>query len=82
MKKIRDGVAGEVTFEIFKTWFPDKPEILLMDFLKTGNPEIICVKKLNSIDVGITRINREYAQKLLDEFKLGRKKNENIKTSN
>lgn len=72
MKKIRNGKAGEINAEVFETLFPDKPEAILMDFLKTGNPEIICVKKLNSTDVGITRINREYAQRLLDEFRLMR----------
>ncbi len=76
MKKIRTGKAGEINAEVFETWFLDKPEVILMDFLKTGNPEMICVKKLNSTDVGITRINREYAQRLLNEFKISRK-NEN-----
>ena len=70
MKKIRDGVGGEVTAEIFETMFPDKPEVLLTDFLKTGNSDIWCIKKLNDLDVGVIHINRGYAQKLLDEFKV------------
>jgi len=74
MKKIRDGKSGEVTAEIFETMFPDKPEVLLMDFLKTGNSDIWCVKKLNDLDVGVIHINRGYAQKLLDEFKILRGK--------
>jgi len=74
MKKIRDGIGGELTAEIFETWFPDKPEILLQDFLKTGNEKIICVKKLNDTDIGIIHITREYAQILLNEFKIIREK--------
>ena len=75
MKKIKEGKSGEINAEVFETWFPDKPEVVLMDFLKTGNPKMICVKKLNETDVGITTINREYAQRLLDEFKFMRKQN-------
>ena len=70
MKKIRDGVGGEVTAEIFETLFPDKPEVLLLDFLKTEKPDMFCVCKLNEQDVAVVHIDREYAQKLLDEFKI------------
>jgi len=70
MKKIRDGVGGEVTAEIFETLFPNRPEVLLLDFLKTGSPEMICVKNLNEQDVVIIHITIGYAQKLLDEFKI------------
>ena len=70
MKKVRDGISGELTAEIFETWFPDKPEIILLDFLQTNQLELICLCKLNNDEIGITRITREYAQKLLDEFKV------------
>jgi hypothetical protein len=74
MKKIRDGKSGELTAEIFETWFPEKPEVILLDFLKTGLEKIVCVKKMNETDVCISHITREYAQKLLDEFKILRGK--------
>jgi hypothetical protein len=72
MKKVRNGVGGEVTAEIFETMFPDKPEVLLMDFLNTGQTDIFCVHKLDGDNeyVGVIHLNREYAQKLLDEFKI------------
>ena len=75
MKKIRDGVGGELTAEIFETWFPDMPEVLLMDFIKTGVSDIYVRININETDVMISHITRECAQKLLDEFKIMRGQN-------
>ena len=77
MKKIRDGIDGELTAEIFETWFPDDGELVLMDFVQTNQPTMFVVKKLNDTDVAISQITQEYARKLLDEFKALRGKNEN-----
>ena len=49
--------------------FPDKPELILFDFLKTGQTDIWCVVRLDEKDICITHITRNYAKKLLDEFK-------------
>ena len=51
MKKVRDGISGELTAEIFETWFPDKPEIILLDFLQTNQLELICLCKLNNDEI-------------------------------
>jgi len=72
MNKIRDGVSGELTAEIFETWYPDNPELLLMDFIKTKQPIMFVIKKLNETDVAISQITQEYAQRLLNEFKIMR----------
>ena len=70
MKKIRDGVGGEITAEIFETWFPDNPEQILRNFLDTGEERMICVIPLNETDVGVCHITTSYALKLLDEFRI------------
>ena len=70
MKKIRDGIGGELTAEIFETWYSDRPELLLMDFIETKQPTMFVIKRLNKTDVAISQITQEYAQKLLDEFKI------------
>ena len=70
MKKIRDGIGGELTAEIFETWYSDRPELLLMDFIETKQPTMFVIKRLNKTDVAISQITKEYAQKLLDEFKI------------
>lgn len=70
MKKVRDGVGGELTAEIFETLYPDDPELILLDFAKSGLINLIVVRKLDNGDVVISRITQEYAQKLLDEFKI------------
>lgn len=72
MKKVRSGTAGEITAEIFETWFPDKPEIILMDFIKTKQPGMIIVIKLDNDNYGVCNLNQEYANKLLEEFKIMR----------
>ena len=70
MNKIRNGIEGELTAEIFETWFPDKPEVILMDFLQTEQDELVCIAKLSYVDIGVTKITKEYAEKLLKEFKI------------
>jgi len=74
MKKIRDGIGGELTAEIFETWFPDNPEQILRNFLGSGKERMICGVRLNEKDVGISHITIDYAMKLLDEFKILRGK--------
>jgi hypothetical protein len=74
MEKIRNGKSGEITAEVFETWFPEEPELLLMDFLHSGKEDVFLVIKLNETDIGITHITRKYAQTLLDEFKVLRGK--------
>jgi len=71
MEKIRDGIGGELTAEIFETLCPDDPELILMDFINTKNQStMFVVKKLNDADVIVSHITQEYARKLLDEFKI------------
>ena len=71
MKQIRKGEDGEVTAEIFETWFPDKPEVVLMDFIKSKySPTMILVHWIDDYHYVVSHINRDYAKKLLDEFKI------------
>ena len=78
MKKIRDGVGGEVTAEIFETWFPymsyDDPELFLMDFIQSGNFEIVLLKNNNDDTFTMCKLTPEYAKNLLDEFCIMKKK--------
>lgn len=79
MKKVRDGIGGEVTAEIFETWFPymsyNEPELFLRDFLASNSPMITIIKKLETGDWMVSRITPKYAKALLEEFKVlrGRK---------
>ena len=70
MKKIRDGIGGELTAEIFETWYPDNPEVILLDFVKSDLITMFVVVKLNDTDVAISQITQEYAHKLLEEYKV------------
>ena len=74
MKKIRDGKSGELTAEIFETWFPDEPELMLIDFIKTNQPTMFVVIRPNDADVILSQITQEYAQVLLNEFRILRAK--------
>ena len=60
----------KITAELFETWFPDKPEIILMDFLKSTNDDMFMVipikgDKENKI---IAHVTRESAVDLLNQF--------------
>ena len=70
MKKIRDGIGGELTAEIFETWYPDNPALILLDFVMSDLITLFVVVKLNDTDIAISHITIEYAHKLLDEFKV------------
>lgn len=70
MEKIRDGKSGELTAEIFETWYPNNPEEILKSFLDTGMERMVCVHKLNDTDIVVSHITIEYAHILLNEFKV------------
>jgi len=79
MKKVRNGKAGEVTAEIFETWFPNEPELILMDFLHSGWNVLFFMVPITEnrvTEMILSHITREYAQKLLDEFKILRGKSD------
>ena len=73
MKKIRDGIDGEVNAEIFETWFPymgyDDPILFLEDFIRSESSEMIIIKKINETDFMISRIPLKYADGLLQELR-------------
>ena len=69
MNKIRDN--NKITAELFETWFPDKPEILLMDFLKSTNDDMFFVIPMKgSTNKIIGHVTRESADEILDQFKV------------
>lgn len=75
MKKIRDGVGGELTAEIFETWFPDRPERILEAFINLSESDrVIITHPLENGDVVVSHITKEYAYSLLEEFKIMRGK--------
>lgn len=62
----------KITAEIFETWFPDKPETILMDFLKSTNDDMFIAipirgDKENKI---VAHVTRESAVDLLNQFKI------------
>jgi hypothetical protein len=73
VEKIRNGKGGELTAEIFETWFPymtyKDPELFLMDFLRSGSPMITMIINNSDDTFIVTNITPEFADALLDEFK-------------
>ena len=73
MERIRKGVGGEVTAEIFETWFPfmgyDDPVLFLMDFINSGNPTITIILKLEDGNFMLSNLNNEYARWLLQDLR-------------
>ena len=73
MELVKSYPGGTLTAEIFELLFPDRPEVVLMDYLKTGQ-EILTIfipignDKNGDPLVCVARLDRGYAQKLLDEF--------------
>ena len=61
--------AQRLTAEIFETWFPEYPEIILMDFIKSNMNFLVCAVRLDEELVGISNINKDHARILLNEFK-------------
>ena len=63
--------GGILTAEIFETWFPDKPEVILLDFLKSANEDMFFVVPIkDSTNKIIGHVNRDCANMLLSQFKI------------
>jgi hypothetical protein len=63
--------GGALTAEIFETWFPDKPEVILLDFLKSSNEDMFFVVPIkDSTNKIIGHVNRDCANMLLSQFKI------------
>ena len=73
MELIKSYPGGTLTAEIFALLFPDHPEMVLIDFLKTERDELTILIPLGKDKNGdplicVIRLDKGYAQKLLDEF--------------
>jgi len=73
IKKIKEGIGGELNAEIFETWFPSDAEEILIKIINSGQKDVWIIIPIGDDKFAVTHLTPEYAQRLLSEFEIMRK---------